>query len=958
MTRGIPFARRLTFVVGMHRSGTSALARTLNLTGLRTPGNLIPQNEFNETGYWESRDVVSFNDLLLNGQDRHWSDPKPLELAWAKTPSLAADRAEALRVMQIALPGLRAGVVKDPRLSRTLPLWREALEGTGAAPVCLIACRHPLEVAQSLARRNGMDRDHALLLWETYTLEAEHASRGLPRAFVFYDDLLPDWRGTLGPALAQCGETLAVDHWLGAHNIDAYLSPRHRTHVSDLQDTPLPAAVKELWSLLQEGDPDTSIAGFDTLRAGWRRAWQQRAADAGPSAFPPKIAAWHLERSDHLASLGHLTAARDAARRATVLDPQKSGYWFALAKRLIALQRFREALKSLRRAIHLTPEVCAYHRTLAETLLKLGRPNKARAAVQAALALDPDQAELHFINGNILAAKAMPAAAIHCFERAIELQSGVAAYHFALSKALRAKGAVRRAETHARAALQLAPAQPVYLMVCATQARDAGDLATAERLFARAVPCHADPALPAHAQADVLHRMGRTDEAITLLRDTIRQEPGHGHLHDLLGRVLAKEGQVQAAGPAFDAARALDLLALEPPPAQETPGDVARAALAQLCQTAPPGPLIEQRCHRLLAGAAAQVWARDLVTALERPPETSQDRQQCWPLGTQQLADTPPRVAPRARAQTRCTLSIMIPVYNVKNAGWLRGCIDSILQQDPGGDLAEIVVVDDASPDGGAQEIVQDYAPRVQFHRNPQNLGLIGNHNQCLDIARGDFVHFVHQDDRILPGFYDALLGPLQQDETRVAAFSGWQFIGETGAVSGQWPAETRAAGVRADLLEALALYSWMTFPSIIVRRSAYEAVGGFSPGFPFVFDVDMWARLAALGPVWSAPAPLAQYRSHAGSATYGFSELERLTDRMRVRARTIARLAPARREAVARATFDMFFQVSWRSLVNPASALTQGDVVDTVDLLGRGWTTPTQRRAMTDLLIRHRGKT
>ena len=105
-------------------------------------------------------------------------------------------------------------MLKDPRICRFVPLWRAVLGRLGVAPKVVVPLRHPLEVAGSLARRDGMPEDEALLLWLRHCLEAEAATRGLPRSFLRYDDLVADWRPAvdrlahgLSPRLAESRPT-------------------------------------------------------------------------------------------------------------------------------------------------------------------------------------------------------------------------------------------------------------------------------------------------------------------------------------------------------------------------------------------------------------------------------------------------------------------------------------------------------------------------------------------------------------------------------------------------------------------------------------------------------------------------------------------------------------------------------------------------------------------------------
>src|SRR6266481_3717770 len=100
---------------------------------------------------------------------------------------------------------------------------------------------------------------------------------------------------------------------------------------------------------------------------------------------------------------------------------------------------------------------------------------------------------------------------------------------------------------------------------------------------------------------------------------------------------------------------------------------------------------------------------------------------------------------------------LMIPTYNPR-AEYLEETLKSVLQQDPGPDQMQIEVVDDCSKDDTASEVARRIGTgRVTFHAEPQNLGLANAWNRCIERARGHWVHILHQDDIVLPGFYDLL---------------------------------------------------------------------------------------------------------------------------------------------------------------------------------------------------------
>ena len=78
MTRAPPkpvAPRRALLVMGMHRSGTSALARVLSLRGAELPAHLMPPNHGNASGYWEPAPIVAINDEMLEYFGSAWDDP-------------------------------------------------------------------------------------------------------------------------------------------------------------------------------------------------------------------------------------------------------------------------------------------------------------------------------------------------------------------------------------------------------------------------------------------------------------------------------------------------------------------------------------------------------------------------------------------------------------------------------------------------------------------------------------------------------------------------------------------------------------------------------------------------------------------------------------------------------------------------------------------------------------------
>ena len=189
--------RYLLIVLGMHRSGTSALTGAFAKCGANPGTQLMPATKDNPEGYWESAPVVRFNDLLLTRLGARWDSVAPLPAGWAALPAVEALREQAARMVALQFGDSRFAVLKDPRLCRLLPFWREVLTAAGFTLSCALMVRRPMEVAASLAKRDQFAPEKSLALWYAHLVDAERDSRGVPRATIAYDALLADAIGTI-----------------------------------------------------------------------------------------------------------------------------------------------------------------------------------------------------------------------------------------------------------------------------------------------------------------------------------------------------------------------------------------------------------------------------------------------------------------------------------------------------------------------------------------------------------------------------------------------------------------------------------------------------------------------------------------------------------------------------------------------------------------------------------------
>ena len=245
MSRGV-------FVLGMHRSGTSAATRLVNLLGIPTcvEEDLLPGTDDNPRGYWESASLTAFNDRILETLESDWSCPPRLEPGWEENPALAELRSEAPELFSRVFPR-EPWVWKDPRNCITLPFWQAALD---VEPVVVLVHRNPLEIAASLGARDELGTLYSLALWERYLQSCLTAVTGLTALVTTYDEILDDpnaWCEGVRNFLdgVDLGthelEPAALDY------VDAKLRHATLTHQQAVSDPALSDGQRELLEILE-----------------------------------------------------------------------------------------------------------------------------------------------------------------------------------------------------------------------------------------------------------------------------------------------------------------------------------------------------------------------------------------------------------------------------------------------------------------------------------------------------------------------------------------------------------------------------------------------------------------------------------------------------------------------------------------------------------------------------------
>lgn len=279
--------RTAILVTGMHRSGTSALARTMALLGAELPKDLVPPDEGNPLGHWEPQRLLDLNDRMLRAAGSELYGALDIDPSWFASDDARAFTDEAADLIVEAFGDHRLVVFKDPRTALMLPIWKPALARCGYRTVHVLPLRSPGAVAESLRHRHmksipydGWPRPRGETVWLRYTLAAVCGTRGDARLIVPYQALLRDWRATM----ARVGDELGfawprwntesegeIDAFLheGRHSGEAAAEAAELRADDDLAALELSELASALHAVLARTGDDRAV--IDAIRTEYRR---------------------------------------------------------------------------------------------------------------------------------------------------------------------------------------------------------------------------------------------------------------------------------------------------------------------------------------------------------------------------------------------------------------------------------------------------------------------------------------------------------------------------------------------------------------------------------------------------------------------------------------------------------------------------------------------------------------
>jgi hypothetical protein len=268
---------RAVLVLGMHRSGTSALARGLQMLGVHLGNDFISPKPDNPTGYWEDRNIYEINERLLAVFGLKWEEVALIDDARWDAPGVEALRTEAVAYLRSQFVSHSLWGFKDPRTIRLLPFWRSVLRSLEVDESYLLVIRNPRSVANSLIRRHGMDAVTAHLLWLAYVVPNLNMIANRPFIVADYDLVMANPRQELERIAKGLKIPLTDTSRAGIDQfVSDFLDPNLRHsffNVSDFElDLNLPPLTREAYLWLRSLATDQTANDSPRFWEAWERS--------------------------------------------------------------------------------------------------------------------------------------------------------------------------------------------------------------------------------------------------------------------------------------------------------------------------------------------------------------------------------------------------------------------------------------------------------------------------------------------------------------------------------------------------------------------------------------------------------------------------------------------------------------------------------------------------------------
>ncbi len=306
-------SRVAALVLGAHRSGTSVTTGVLARLGFALPRTLMAADPWNPEGYSESSAFHVFHDRLLRAAGTSWDAYTRVNPEWLASDEARAMREECRELLRSEFGDAPRFVLKDPRICRFVPFWLQIFRDEGIQAKAVLVVRPPFDVARSLRARDGLRLALGALVWLRHVLDAEAATRSIPRAWAAYGDTLRDWRHTARRIGADLGEAW-LEHAAAALPDDGLVTTSLQHHSGSIDTSRVPDLLIEWVRRTEDALGSFCAAGLpDRLRA-------EVALDAIRTEFDRTMAPFSEAEEPRYLEWVDTAGARQAAARQLVTE--------------------------------------------------------------------------------------------------------------------------------------------------------------------------------------------------------------------------------------------------------------------------------------------------------------------------------------------------------------------------------------------------------------------------------------------------------------------------------------------------------------------------------------------------------------------------------------------------------------------------------------------------------------
>jgi hypothetical protein len=264
---------RAVLLLGMHRSGTSAIARGLGALSVYLGNDFLDAQPENPTGYWEDKGIVALNERLLGALGLKWDDTPPIDRRAFERRRVRALRRDAIGYLNRTFTSEPLWGFKDPRTIRVLPFWQRALRDCNVDDSYVVAIRNPRSVAASLFARQAMDADTAYGLWLVHMVPFFNQVIGKPFVVVDYDLLMRDPRAQLARIAHGLGVPIEVGSVEIAGFVSGFLDASLRHSIFEPDDfddgSPVARLTRDAYLRLYELAADRAEGPGSSLPGDW-----------------------------------------------------------------------------------------------------------------------------------------------------------------------------------------------------------------------------------------------------------------------------------------------------------------------------------------------------------------------------------------------------------------------------------------------------------------------------------------------------------------------------------------------------------------------------------------------------------------------------------------------------------------------------------------------------------------